>query len=276
MDDRNPVEFAFARTASRSGSFDVSALRRQAKAAGADRLELALDWDRVVRRRLDVYTLAGYPPPLDPLAAAADRARQRAHAEYAAGRLAAAAASFGPATPESVVETMLLAEGLAEAGDPAARPHIEALGRVQPTEAEAAAARLALRRGVGELARDALAASFVHYREDPWPSQISMAHALALAVELARVRRDAAPILAEALSRPFAVAALEEPRRLVRMQLVALEPLTERCRDALADLEPHVPWREDVLEFRSRCYAATRDPRARQAAADLAAFRRGT
>ncbi len=273
-DDRNPIEFAFARTASQSGLLDVPLLRRQAAAAGADRLDLPVDWERVARRRRDVYTLAGYAPPKTVHVSAGEEALEKAHAEYVAGRLTAAAASFGPALPESVVETMLLAEGLADAGDTAARHHIEALSRVQPTEAEAVTARLAFRMGLHELARNALVTALVHYRDDPWPSQISMAHALSLSLELASAQRDAAPLLAEALSRPFAAAALEEPRRLVRMQLASLEPLTERCRYALADLEPHVPWREDVLDFRSRCYAATRDPRAAQAAAELAAFRR--
>lgn len=272
-DDRNPVEFAFARTASQKGLFDVPQLRRLAAAAGADRLEIGADWERVARRRFDVYTLAGYAPPEDPAAPAEEQERRRAHAEYAAGELVAAARSFGARAPESAAETMLLAEGLSAAGDAAARAQLAALGRIQGTEAEAATASLAFRMGLLELARNALAASFVHYREDPWPSQVSMAQALALAIQIAQAQRESAPILAEAVSRPFAVAALEEPRRLVRMQLVSMEPLSDRCRDALFDMEPHVPWREDVLDFRSRCYAATRDPRARKAATDLAAFR---
>jgi len=273
-DDRNPVEFAFARTASQKGLFDVPQLRRLAVDASADRLALDVDWERVARRRLDVYTLAGYAPPEDPQASPEERERRKAHAEYAAGNLAAAAQAFGPRAPESVVETMLLAFGLSDAGDGAARPHLLALSRVQNTEAEAATAILAFRMGLMELARDALAAAFVHYRDDPWPSQVAMAQALSLALQIAQVQREAAPLLAEALSRAFAVAALEEPRRLVRVQLASLQPLSDRCRDALADLEPHVPWREDVLDFRSRCYASTRDPRARQAARDLTAFRR--
>ncbi len=271
-DDRNPVEFAFARTASQKGLFDVPQLRRLAAGAGADRLDLAVDWERVARRRLDVYTLAGYAAPLDPQASPEESARRKAHAEYAAGNIAAAAEAFPGRVPESVVETMLLAEGLSEAGSTDARPHLAALSRVQKTEAEAATASLAFRMGLLELARNALAASFVHYRDDPWPSQVSMAQALGLALRIAQTQPQSAPILAEALSRPFAVAALEEPRRLVRMQLVSLEPLSERCRDALADLEPHVPWRQDVLEFRARCYAATRDTRAQGAARDLLRF----
>jgi spermidine synthase len=52
------------------------------------------------------------------------------------------------------------------------------------TEAEAVTARLALRLDHPDLARDALVSSFVHYRTDPWPGQVSMSHALALADEL--------------------------------------------------------------------------------------------
>ncbi len=101
-----------------------------------------------------------------------------------------------------------------------------------------------------------------------------MARALALAEELAAARPDMAPLLEEALARPFAVAALEEPRRLVRLHVASRQPLSERCRAAVLGYEPFVPWREDVLRFRARCYAATRDPRARLAAAELDEFLR--
>ncbi len=39
--------------------------------------------------------------------------------------------------------------------------------------------------------------------------------------------------------------------------------------------EPHVPWRADVLRFRARCYAATRDPRASRARAELEEYVQG-
>lgn len=275
-DDRNAVEFSFARTLSRSGLFDVSTLRREA-AADRPALDGSVDWNRVARQRLALYTIAGTPPPVAPDAPEAERIRARAHAQYLAGELAAAVETLAgqPQAPEGAVETTLFAEGLAERGDESALGHIRALKDVDPSEAEAATARLALRLGQPELARDALVSAFVRYRTDPWPSQIAMGHALSLATELAAARPAMAPILFEALSEPFSVAALEEPRRLVLIGLASLGGGPERCGRALEGLEPDVPWRGDVLRFRAACYERTGDPRARQARRELDAFLAG-
>ncbi len=278
-DDRNPLEFAFARTLSRSGLFDVRRLREAARAVSADRPAVVgpVDWERVVRQRRAIYAIAGRAAPPEPEAPEPERVRAQAYARYLAGDLAAAAQTFlgQPAPPEGPVETTLLAEGLADAGDPRAVAHIRALRDLDPTEAEAATARLALRSGRPELARDALVSALVHYRTDPWPGQVSMSHALALADELTLARPDMVPVLFAALGQPFAVGALEEPRRLVRLSVASHGGLSDPCREAVLPFEPHVPWRADVLRFRARCYAATRDPRASRARTDLEEYVRG-
>jgi spermidine synthase len=274
-DDRNLLEFAFARTLSRSELLDVARLRRRAAALGADRPSVVgdVDWERVARQRVAIYVVAGTPPLLDAAAPEAERTRIEAHRLYVAGELAAAAGKFleQPAPAQGLVEATLLAEGLAEAGDPRALEHVKLLRQVQTTEAEAAVARLALRMGQPELARDALASACVRYRSDPWAGQLAMSHALALADELSLAHPATVPVLFEALGQPFAAAALEEPRRLVRLS-VASHGGTWRCHDALAPLEPHVPWRADVLRYRVRCYEATKDVRLPLAHADLARF----
>jgi predicted membrane-bound spermidine synthase len=275
-DDRNPVEFAFARTLSRSGLFDVVRLRRAAAEIGADRpaLDGDVDWGRVARQRRSIYTIAGTTAPAEPGATDAERIRAEAHSLYLSGELAAAVKTFEkqPEPPVGPVETTLFAEGLAETGDPRAVGYIKALREFSSTEAEAATARLALRMEQPELARDALVSAFVHYRTDPWPGQVSMSHALALADELTLGHREMVPFLFEALGQPFSVAALEEPRRIVRLSVASHGPVSDRCRDAVAPFEPHVPWRADLLKYRATCYERTRDPRARQARAELEEF----
>jgi spermidine synthase len=277
-DDRNPVEFAFARTLSRSGLFDVWRLRRTAAELSADRpaIDGAVDWDRVARQRLAIYTIAGASVAAPPAAAAAEQARAKAHAEYLGGELVSAVRTFAaqPAPPQGPVEVTLLAEGLADQGDVAAVPYLRALREIQPTEAEAVTARLAFRMGRAELARDALASAFVHYRDDPWPSQVAMSHALALADDLTLARPDMVPVLFDALAQPFALAALEEPRRLIRLSVASHAGPSDRCREVIAPFEPHVPWRADVLRYRASCYERTLDPRAGDARADLEQFQR--
>jgi hypothetical protein len=273
-DDRNPLEFSFARTLSRAGLFDVETLRARAAALGADRpaIEGEVDWGRVERQRLAIYTIAGSAAPPRQAASEADAIRARAHAEYVRGELRAAVATFRgqPAPPEGAVETAIFAEGLADGGDPGASAYIRELQAIDASEAEAAAARLALRVGQPEIALGALVSAFTRYRSDPWPGQIPMSHALALAGELGAAHPEAAPLLRAALDEPFAVAALEEPRRLVRLNLAAAD--AERCRAALHAFEPHVPWRADFLRLRASCYEKTRDERSALARRELAEF----
>lgn len=96
-----------------------------------------------------------------------------------------------------------------------------------------------------------------------------MAHALGLVEELAAARPEMVPVLFDALRQPFAVAALEEPRRLVLLHLASVGQVFDLCREALLAFEPHVPWRADFLRYRANCYQRTRDERAMQARAEL-------
>jgi spermidine synthase/uncharacterized membrane protein (GlpM family) len=276
-DDRNQVEFAFARTLSGSERFDVARLRRAAAALGADRpsIDGTVDWDRVARRRVAIYIVAGTAPPVEPGAAEAQRTREQAHAQYLSGDLAGAVKTFEGQTapPEGAVEITLFAEGLADAGDARAVPYIRTLRDIQLTEAEAATARLALRLGQHELAATTLVSAFVRYRTDPWPSQVSMSHALNLADELTLARPDLVPVIFEALGQPFAVAALEAARQLMRLSVESHSRTLSRCHEALAPFEPYIPWRADVLRYRADCYQRTGDPRAPEARADLERYK---
>jgi spermidine synthase len=276
-DDRNRVEFAFARSLSRSQLFDVARLRRDAAAAGAGRPDIAgdVDWARVARQRVAIQVLGGSAPVAAADAPADERSRVAAYAQYLGGDLAAAARTFQeqPAEAQGLVETTLLAEGLAEQGDPRAVPYIKALGERQPTEAGAATARLALRLEQQDVALQALLAALAGYRTDPWASQVAMSHALSLADEMSLRYPQTVPLLFEALRQPFAVASLEEPRRLILLS-VASHGGTYKCDEVLAPFEPHVPWREDVLKYRLACYQPARHPRNVDARADLERFRR--
>lgn len=271
------MEFAFARTLARSERFDFNRLRQRAAALGADRpaLDGTVDWDRVARQRAAIYVVAGTAPPVEPAAPDAERIRALAYARYLSGELAGAVQTFEEQAtlPEGAVEMALFAEGLADMGDVRAAPYIRRLSEVQPTEADAAAARLALRLGQYELAQSALVSALVRYRTDPWPSQVSMSHALALADELTLARRDMVPVIFEALGQRFAVSAIEEARRLVRLSVESHGQTLARCHEALGPFEPHVPWRADVLQYRADCYARTRDPRAQEARSDLERYK---
>ena len=275
-DDRNTVEFSFARMVSGAQGFDPESLRRAAIRMGADRpvVSGSVDWDRVLRGRADTDAASGQFPPITPTMTPALRARTEAQGLYVAGQLAQAADRFRAHNvgPSGMLDTALLAEGLAEKGDLAAIEHITRLAEGEPIEAEVAFARLAARRGDSESAMRGLLAAFAGYGNDPWPSQAVMGRAILLADEIARAHPEKALALFDALTPPFAVRAVEQPRLVIRLNLAVRQNLAERCVDALAPLEPHVPWTEPVLEFRARCYADRHHPRAGQAEKDLAEY----
>jgi spermidine synthase len=275
-DDRNPVEFSFARMVAQNTAFQVERMRAAAAALGADRPDVdgPVDWDRVARHRVEIYTIASDSAPVPPGASADDRTRATAHALYVSGRLSAAVDEFHkqPREPLGLTETAIFAEGLAERGDLAATPYIQALGEAVPAEADAAAARLAHRRGVPTVALDALVSAFTRYRADPWPSQLAMGRGLALAREMAAVRPETAGPLYDALTPPFSVRALEQERRFSRVLIARSGQLWDRCREAMLSLEPNLPWRPEMLRARAECYERAGDPRAKRAAADVEEF----
>ncbi len=277
-DDRNRLEFAFARSLSRSERFDVGRLRKDAAAVGSDRpaLDGSIDWARVARQRSAIYVVAGAPPPEEPDASPEERLRVKAHSQYLAGELGNAVKTFEkqPAPPEGSVEITMFGEGLADLGDTRAVGFIRQLRDVNLVEAEAATARLAFRLGQYGVAKDALVSAFTRYRTDPWPSQVAMSHALALADELTLARRETVPAIFEALGQPFAVAALEEARRLERLSVESHSGTLIRCLDALVPFEKYVAWRPDVLRYRAECYESAHDPRLSQARTDLDDYRR--
>jgi len=275
-DDRNPVEFSFARMVAQTTVFDVERMRATAAALGCDRPAVTgeVDWDRVARRRVEIYTLASDWAPVPPRTSAPDRERALAHGLYVTGALAAAVDAFRkqPRPPAGLVETALFAEGLAERGDADAAPYIRALAAAVPAEADAATARLAYRRGSPEIAVDALVSAFTRYRTDPWPSQDAMGRGLALAREIAAAQPDTTRRLYEALTPPFSIRALEQQRRFARVLVARAGGLWKECTEASASLEAHVPWRPDMLRARAECYEHTGDARAGQAAHDLREF----
>jgi spermidine synthase len=277
-DDRNPVEFSFARMVA-AGMFDLADLRRLAESLGATRPALAgadeVDWARVLRHQIDPYTSVPRTVPIPDGLAPADRAAAEAQVFYANGNLQDALRAFRrqPRPPRSLIEIALNAEALADEGSLDATPFIMALGSAVPAEGDAATARLALRRGRPDVATGALLSAFERYRVNPWPSPYAMARAVRLTEEIVAERPEAAAPLFESLGTPFAVRGVEQARISTRLRIASMAGLWDRCREALAPMEPHVPWREDVLGYRVRCYTGHRDPRADAAAADLERFR---
>lgn len=265
-DDRNPVEFGFARTVGRASLDAMRRVRREARETdgGPPRGLDGVDWARVEREARLVVSgaqdgsalvvsdgaAAGTPPGSDAPRAQVD------------------------ADPASLGEIALRAERLAYEGSAEAAPLLDRLQAMQPAEAEAIRARLSFQQGRTQEAAVHLLGAFTRMRKDPWPSTGILSRALGLAETLVQTDPALAGPLWEALGTRFAVHALDEAR--LQARLIAAMRLGDgvTCREALAPLEPHVPWRADVLVFRRACYEAHADPRAGAARLDLEEYLR--
>lgn len=275
-DDRNVVEFAFARAANGSGGFDPTEILATARARGEGRPVIAGDvmWDRVEDRQITFRTseTEGSQPP--PGLNLAQKARAVAQGQYLAGHWQDAVATWRSQSrePEDPTELAIVGEMLADAGDADALGYVERLRVAEPVEADAILARLRARQGKVDEAMSALESSFERHRSDPWPWPVLMRHTVELAADLSLISPVAAARVYAAIKEPF-VLHLEEEMRVDSMLVAAGQlPLEANCVEALSTLEPLVPWRLSVLSWRARCYEATRHPLASRAARELDEF----
>jgi spermidine synthase len=273
-DDRNALEFGFARSLGTSGLLDVETVRQAAADAGADFPALeggTLDLVRLLHERLSVYSAAGEAPPRPKGAAPGLVRRADAHAFWTRRSRPAALQAWraADARPSGPNEVALVAEVLSDSGDEAALASIEALRGYQPAEADACLARLRLRQGLHEAALAALEAAFGAYRRDPWPSPLVMQGALDAALELAGQKPELAPRVLDSLRPEFALRLLNEVRVEEAFLIGSAGEPGEDCRRLLDPVEPHVPFTEPWLDFRFRCYSRIGDPRLAPAWDDL-------
>ncbi|HKS24929.1 MAG TPA: spermidine synthase, partial [Thermoanaerobaculia bacterium] len=283
-DDRPVVEYAFARTLGSFGAFDVAQLRAFARVR-ADDVPAAIRTtpaaSDIESERLSIGVAHDTRVDLHEMLPTELRIRGIAQLRYMEGGLADAwtiwqGQRIPPHTP---LEMMTFAEPLAERGDDAAVPYIEALRPDFPVEADALQARLRWRQGRLSEGISALARALEQYRTSPWAVPVIMRRTLGLAVDIARDSRfpQIGRPLYNALRQPFAVDMLQEQRKSAL--LLAAEKLYEgRCTEEVLDgirmYEPHVPWQALYLNQRARCYTEANDPRAAEARRDLEQFRR--
>jgi spermidine synthase len=277
-DDRNGVEFGFARSVGRGILFRLERLRRTAARLGADRpaVQGALDWTRVEDERRSMFSIYDERVPVEWGAPPEVRQHAAAHWHYLSGRRddAVRALLAQPRPPSGPFELGLVAEGLADRGDAAALPYIEAVAAEHPIAADVVRARLFFRQDRHDESLAALQRALVAYRSDPWPAPRIMGGALGLAEDLVSRRPDLAPAVFALLDAPFSVYLLDVARMGSVLRVAQVLPLATHCRPALEPLEANIPWSLDILLFRRNCYEATGDPRVGRADRDLDEFLR--
>jgi spermidine synthase len=266
-DDRNAIEFGFARSVGTSG-IDMAALLHTSRSRGFDRPPVsggeAVDWARVERQRATsaiigtraTHSLEGSP------AATSD--------DYGAEQVRGTALDGA-----SVSE--LIAEGLkaAHSGDPVALTASERLEAVAPRDAAAIRAIHFEKAGRLVEAEQELTALLHDVRETPWITNAALKPALNVASRLGPRDPEAARRLHGLMREPFSVFTADEQRKHLLLQLAiwaekgGCGPLTI---EALEQYEPHIPWNREFLVQRARCYDVTKSSRSRKAKLDLDKF----
>jgi spermidine synthase len=274
-DDRNAMEFGFARSVGQPSLFQSDELRRLARERREDRpvLEGEVDWARVESDRLASLAAEEATTPAWPEMSASARQRLPAYARYVDGNLGDVRAAWlsAPWEPAGPLELVMVGEALADGADARAGAVALKLREFEPAEADAVLARYLWTQQQWEACFVASAAALQRFRGDPWPLPAVMRRLLAVVVDLSGRDRGIAVRGCELLARPFAVGLLDEERASARI---------ETCRnvdaaslaDAYRAMEPDSPWQAASLEGRAQAYAAAGDPRASAARADVEAF----
>jgi len=263
-DDQTVVEFGFARSVGTRGSLSGGDVLRLAQLRGQDRPEVtgAVDWEAVEDMRVASMvfdsTLATVP-----LNAPQDRKlRTQALNAMLQGSPQSCIQIWRqqPRHANNFVELNYLANALAETGSPEAEAYIDRLRKMQSIEADALLANLRWRQHRPAEAAQSLQAAFVGYRTDPWPQRELMRRTILLANDVARgdQQGNVARALYDALSTPFSLQLNEDVRR--RTLVIIAEHIdavtgSTLLPDALAKLEPFVPWDEAFLQARAKAYA---------------------
>ncbi|MBI4702219.1 MAG: fused MFS/spermidine synthase [Deltaproteobacteria bacterium] len=277
-DDRNLLEFSVARALGGPEEFGIEALLSTAGARGELRPEVRgeVDWTAVDDARIGMNLLEAEAPAglVHPPMSKEQKARHQALGAWLKDKPEKTRQHWlgQPRAPRGPLEVMVMADAYAVGADERALGLIEELRAWEPTEAKAILARWHWARGeIGPcLAR--LEEAMLAYRADPWPSAHLMANVLALAPALAQRDRALVTRLLDLVRVPLALESLRYLRESEGLDLTLLSPAPQSCVDALLVLEPDVPWTEDMLAKRARCYERARHPLAGKASEDLRAF----
>jgi len=277
-DDRNVVEFGFARTVGRTWATIIVDLREAARQLGVG--EPIVDGQRldpsVLRTALvSYYASSGWGNDIPIDGPESERSRQRALKEfYTRNDLAAAKSEWLTQTTgaRDPAELAMLAVIEADAGSDAARPMIDRIRTYEPAEADAILAMLLGRQNKLDETAAALESAFKRMATDPWPLMAVKRRAVSLAESLGARSPALAQRMIAALSTPFAAGAMPDERLGVAANLSRVAGLAQTCGNVMHALEPHSPWDPQMLTLRRDCYAATADPLLTRAERELQTY----
>jgi len=279
-DDRNVVEYGFARTLGASGVL-TNELRDLARGIGDGRPPLdnaAIDWDIVETARVSFLAAENYGHAAGPLqdGPAEEVARRSALLSYyTKNDYDAARASWsraGDRRPRDPAEVAMIADLETEAGSDQAAAAIQRLRAYDHGDADTIIAALRLQHSDVDGATGALEAAFHDFRVSPWATFRFKLKALVLANVVAKLSPKSARRMLAALGEPFSVRAMEVDRVTTAATISRMVDFKGLCAPLVGLSEPHVPWDLKFLVLRRDCYQLVGDPRLRRAERDLEDF----
>ena len=275
-DDRNLLEYGFARALSKDNTFETTQVLSMAIEQETDvpaHLAVQIDRTRLTYERLCMLAADGTTSSIPAELEGDDQRRAEASTAYAKGQFDEVLAAW-TGTPARPSEQLMLLESAARAGTAEQlTPYYEAVRKDWPADAHFAAALSAFRNESYDDATSHLLEGFKAVRPQVWVRLSSVQSALSLVPPLAANNRDLVPQFMALLQQPFP-GGLAEPSRM--STLVEIIPLLspEQQIEVLALFEPNPPWQRQFLEFRLKTYRAAGHARRAQAEHDLQEFLR--
>jgi len=275
-DDRNLLEYGFARALSKDNTFETTQVLSMAIAQETDlpaHLGAQIDRTRLTYERLRMLAADGANFSMLDELMGDDQHRAEAIAAFAKGNFDEVLNTW-TGTPASPFEQLMLLESAAQAGTAEQlTPHYEAALKDWPADAHFAAALSAFRHESYDDATSHLLDGFKALRPQVWVRLSSVQTALSLVPPLAANNRDLVPQFMAALQQPFP-GGLAEPSRM--NTLVEIIPLlsSKQQIEVLSLFEPNPPWQRQFLEFRLKTYRAAAHALVPQAERDVQEFLR--
>jgi spermidine synthase len=277
-DDRNVVEFGFARAVGHNDRPILWEIREAARRLGVSEPRVAgatLDSSRLRTELVGFYAATGFGADISPAGSPAERARQTALLDfYYRNNSTAARENWKQQTdtPRNPVELTMAAALAAEAGSEDALAYIDQIRSYEPAEADAVLALLRSKQGRDDDTANALESALGKMTTDPWPLSIIKDRTITLAGTFGARNPESARRMMQALKTPFAAGLLPDRRLMTSLLLSRQAGFAEHCAGPVAALEPYPPWEVTALTLRRECYAATGDPKLQEAERDLATF----
>jgi predicted membrane-bound spermidine synthase len=281
-DDRNHIEFGFARSVGKLWGLKIGEVREAARRRSQHRPATTgeVDWSRVEDQNLTMDVHLGTPRPSSPsFANEEQRRRLAAISAYVAGAPQEALNLWSQQTrdAQSLTEYAMVGHMLAWAGDTRATDYIEKVAATHPGEASMLTGFLRARQGRFTEAADAIESAYLSLRTDPWMMSpiAERSYEVAQWVAAQDPSGNIALRFFRALEQPFSVYVFDEDRRKA-FALIAAQADRGRpgkyTQQAMHSFEPNIPWDRQFLKVRRDCYRELGDPLLAKAEADLSRF----